>query len=29
MGIFKPTMYKKNIFDIDYQKLKEMNRGIV
>lgn len=24
MGIFKPTMYKKNIFDIDYQKLKEM-----
>lgn len=24
MGIFKPTMYKKNIFDIDYDKLKEM-----
>lgn len=23
MGIFKPTMYRKNIFDIDYQKLKE------
>ena len=26
MGIFKPTMYQKSIFDIDYQKLKE--RGI-
>lgn len=24
MGIFKPNMYKKNIFDIDYDKLKEM-----
>lgn len=24
MGKLKPTMYKKNIFDIDYQKLKEM-----
>lgn len=24
MGIFKPTMYKKNIFDINYEKLKEM-----
>lgn len=23
MGIFKPTMYRKDIFDIDYQKLKE------
>lgn len=23
MSIFKPTMYRKNIFDIDYQKLKE------
>lgn len=23
MGIFKPTMYRKNIFDIDYQKLKD------
>ncbi len=23
MGIFKPTMYRKNIFEIDYQKLKE------
>ena len=23
MGIFKPTMYKKNIFDIDYKKLKK------
>ena len=26
MGIFKPTMYRKNIFEIDYEKLKE--RGI-
>lgn len=24
MGIFKPTMYKKNIFEIDYDKLKKM-----
>ena len=24
MGIFKPTMYKKNIYDINYKKLKEM-----
>lgn len=24
MSLFKPTMYKKNIFDINYQKLKEM-----
>jgi hypothetical protein len=24
MGIFKPNMYKKNIFEIDYNKLKEM-----
>ena len=24
MGIFKPTMYKKNIFEINYDKLKEM-----
>lgn len=24
MDMFKPTMYKKNIFDINYQKLKEM-----
>ncbi len=24
MGLFKPTMYKKNIFEIDYQKLKDM-----
>lgn len=24
MEIFKPTMYKKSIFDIDYQKLKNM-----
>ena len=24
MGIFKPTMYRKNIFDIDYKKLKKM-----
>ena len=23
MGIFKPSMYKKNIFDINYNKLKE------
>lgn len=23
MGIFKPTIYKKNIFEIDYNKLKE------
>ena len=23
MGIFKPSMYKKNIFDINYSKLKE------
>ena len=23
MGIFKPTMYRKNIFEIDYQKLKD------
>lgn len=23
--IFKPTMYKKNIFEINYQKLKKMN----
>ena len=23
MGIFKPNIYKKNIFDIDYKKLKE------
>lgn len=23
MGIFKPTMYRKDIFDIDYQKLKD------
>ena len=26
MGIFKPTMYQKNIFEINYEKLKE--RGI-
>lgn len=24
MNLFKPTMYKKDIFEIDYQKLKEM-----
>lgn len=24
MAIFKPTMYRKNIFEIDYQKLKKM-----
>lgn len=24
MGIFKPDMYKKNIFEIDYNKLKEL-----
>ena len=24
MGIFKPTMYKKNIFEINYEKLKSM-----
>lgn len=24
MGIFKPTIYKKNIYDINYKKLKEM-----
>lgn len=24
MNMFKPTMYKKNIFDINYKKLKEM-----
>ncbi len=24
MNLFKPTMYRKNIFEIDYQKLKEM-----
>lgn len=24
MGIFRPTMYKKDIFAIDYQKLKDM-----
>jgi len=24
MGIFKPTMYKKNIFEVNYDKLKEM-----
>ena len=24
MAIFKPTMYRKNIFEIDYQRLKEM-----
>ena len=24
MHIFKPTMYKKNIFEINYDKLKEM-----
>ena len=24
MGMFKPTMYKKNIFEINYDKLKEM-----
>ena len=24
MGVFKPTMYKKNIFEINYQKLKEL-----
>lgn len=24
MGIFKPTMYKKDIFDINYDKLKEL-----
>lgn len=24
MGIFKPNMYKKNIFEIDYEKLKNM-----
>ncbi len=24
MGIFKPTMYKKNIFDINYEKLKSL-----
>ena len=30
MGIFKPTMYKKNIFDIDYKKLrKEGIRSLV
>lgn len=23
MGIFRPTMYRKNIFEIDYEKLKE------
>ena len=23
MGIFKPSMYKKSIFDIDYKKLQE------
>ena len=23
MALYKPTMYKKNIFDIDYKKLKE------
>ena len=23
MGIFKPDIYKKNIFEIDYKKLKE------
>ena len=23
MGLFKPKMYKKNIFEIDYNKLKE------
>ena len=23
MGIFKPSMYRKNIFDINYEKLKE------
>lgn len=24
MGIFRPTMYRKNIFEINYKKLKEM-----
>lgn len=24
MGIFRPKMYKKNIFEIDYQKLKDL-----
>ena len=24
MNIFRPKMYKKNIFEIDYNKLKEM-----
>lgn len=24
MNIFKPTMYRKNIFEIDYQKLKDL-----
>ena len=24
MGMFKPTMYKKNIFEINYEKLKNM-----
>ena len=23
MGIFKPSVYKKNIFEVDYQKLKD------
>ena len=26
MHIFKPTMYRKNIFEIDYKKLKEMGK---
>lgn len=24
MGIFRPTMYRKDVFDIDYKKLKDM-----
>lgn len=29
MNLFKPKMYKKDIFDIDYQKLKEKNIKLI